>query len=897
MALLAIALEQLPIVCSMSVVIRITDTIYQALACVFVASVLGQVAHAATIDDLTWDSSGDTVIITDCDTAATGELVIPAMIDGKPVAEIGESAFFLCANLTGVSIPDSVVTLGNKAFSLCYGLREVALPAQISSLPEFVFWNCRALESVVVPDSVSVIDRYAFWDCSSLTTIEFSSNLNVLGQRSFDHCTNLAELNLPDSLETIDIGAFNACSRLTLVEIPRGVTSIREYAFDNCPDLTDYNVDGDNTSYLSEDGVIYSKDLTSLIRYPSGKSGVLNVPEGVTRVGFASFSSASKLTGVSFPDGLTNVSGAAFLDCDSLVEVQLPDSVTFLGPGAFERCSSLERFSIPPKVTEIHRFTFHQCSRLEELIVPRGIISIAASAIRRCSSLTSLDIPDSVVSIGDWAFEGASSLTAFQVGANNANFTSDEGVLYNKDKTALLAYPGARLGHFTVPATVGRIADGAFSACPGLSSVSLPVRDVDVGVFAFAECRNLRTVNFPAGLAAISEFMFHYCENLGAITFPSTVNSIGRHAFDGCLRLEKLVFEGDAPSIGFFAFESVHVEATVFVPAEVNGYGDTLGGLPVVVISELVDRSLFYRDSDSHESGDFDAIAVDKYALLAGQQATFANYSSYSKGINGVTVDLSAIPDPDGIVYDDFVFRVGNSSDLTTWTTAPAPQSVAVEIGGGEAGSDRIKIIWPNNAIENQWLEVTVLSNADTGLVEDDVFYFGNAIGDTGNDLDRATVNISDENGARQNPRNFLDPAPIEDPYDFNRDGFVNISDENIARQNGTNFLTELVMLDLTEATGASASRAGVGGSAGQGTTDRVRIRRTGQQGEFVIEAVLPVGRVFELQSRSAVDAGDWSVVANVEAVVSETGVWSWSVEASAVQGFYRIVPARAEGQ
>ena len=185
------------------------------------------------------------------------------------------------------------------------------------------------------------------------------------------------------------------------------------------------------------------------------------------------------------------------------------------------------------------------------------------------------------------------------------------------------------------------------------------------------------------------------------------------------------------------------------------------------------------------------------------------------------------------------------------------------------------------------------MSNADTGLFEDGLFYFGNAIGDTGNSPDSATVNISDENGTHQNPRNFLNPAPIDDPYDFNRVGFVNISDHNIARQNGTNFLTELVMLDLTETTDGRALRASVGHVA---ASDRVRIRRTGRQGEFVIEAMLPAGRGFELQFRSEADGGIWTR-ANAEAVIGATGVWSWKVDSIEAQGVYRIVPAITGGR
>ena len=260
---------------------------------------------------------------------------------------------------------------------------------------------------------------------------------------------------------------------------------------------------------------------------------------------------------------------------------------------------------------------------------------------------------------------------------------------------------------------------------------------------------------------------------------------------------------------------------TMFVRVRLYGSGTALGS-PVGYASSgevedylishveanptprVVDRWIFYNESsyDNDEASlnesDDAAIATDKSPLLDGQLANFANYTSYSKGINGIIVDIADLP---GLpIADDFVFKVGNSQDVSSWVLAPEPTAISIRQGQGIDGADRISIRWDNNAIEKQWLQVTVKSSAATGLSQDDVFYFGNAIGETGNAS--ILVNISDENGARQNPRNFLDPAPITDAYDFNRDEAVDVSDENIARQNSTNFLTALAVLDLTQARG-----------------------------------------------------------------------------------------------
>lgn len=671
--------------------------IHQCISAASVVSLLGWGARiqAATIDDLTWDSSGDSVIITDCDTAATGELEIPEMIDGKPVGAIGDAAFYQCDQLTAVAIPSGVTGIGSSAFNSCTGLK-----------------------SVLIPDSVTSIGKLAFGFCWDLTSVTIPSGVSILRESSFQGCTSLQEISIPSSVSVIEFSTFESCS---------------------------------------------------------------------------------SLESVSLSTGLVTIGGAAFRDCHSLDLISIPDSVTAIGGAAFERCHSLSAIDLPDQITQLDELTFSDCTGLTTVKLPMNLHFLGNRTFELCRSLRNLTVPEATTYIGDFAFR----------------------------------------------------------LCDDLEGVVLPEGLDFLGQYTFLGCRSLIEIEIPSSLGVIREGTFLGCNSLSTFVMPETIQVIGDFAFKDCSELRQIVFDGDAPSIGGLVFAGLHGSASVFVRVGAQGFRDSpfgppvFGGLPVVEIADLIGRFVFYNDSSFDGSSDSDAIGTGKSALLPGQQATFANYSSYSNGINGVMVDLSSIPNPDGIDVDDFAFRVGNSQDLTAWGSAPAPQSIEVDVGGGEGGSDRIKIIWPNNVIEKQWLEVSVLSNADSGLVEADVFYIGNAIGDTGNDPDGTAVNLSDENGARQNPRNFLDPAPIDDPYDFNRDGFVTISDENIARQNGTNFLTELVMLDLAELspTGGGLSRASVGGSVELGAaSERVSIRRTEREGEFLIEASLPEGRLFELQ-------------------------------------------------
>ncbi len=196
----------------------------------------------------------------------------------------------------------------------------------------------------------------------------------------------------------------------------------------------------------------------------------------------------------------------------------------------------------------------------------------------------------------------------------------------------------------------------------------------------------------------------------------------------------------------------------------------------------------------------------DKLPLLPGQTATLVNYTSYVQGINGLMIDIAGLPGTQ-LSAEDFVFRAGDDANPDAWNAAPAPSSISVRAGAGAGGAARVTIIWPDGAIVNQWLQVTARADADTGLANPDVFYFGNAVGDTGDSAADAQVTDADVQAVIAHPRSIFNPAVISDYYDFNRDRMVNANDAVIARQNQTTEATALLLL----------SAPAVGGAGGDG--------------------------------------------------------------------------------
>lgn len=229
--------------------------------------------------------------------------------------------------------------------------------------------------------------------------------------------------------------------------------------------------------------------------------------------------------------------------------------------------------------------------------------------------------------------------------------------------------------------------------------------------------------------------------------------------------------------------------------------------------STVAGRHVFYNNSTfdgddaAASAGDDAAVAPDKQALLPGQTASFANYTSYARGLNGLMVDVAGLAGSP--TADDFEFRVGNDNSPGNWPVLAAAPQVSVRPGAGVSGTDRVTLVWPSGAVQGAWLQVTVKTTGRIGLADDDVFYFGNAVGETGNSTSQAVVNAADEIGTRVNPVGPFPTAPPTNVYDFNRDRLVNATDQIIARTHSTNPLTALRLIAPPASAGSAAALVG----------------------------------------------------------------------------------------
>ncbi|AEF80294.1 cell surface protein [Leadbettera azotonutricia ZAS-9] len=357
--------------------------------------------------------------------------------------------------------------------------------------------NTDKLAGIVLPSSLISIGDNAFFECVGLISVTIPNSVTSIGDWAFSDCIGLASVTIPNSVTSIGDGTFSGCSGLTSVTIPNSVTSIGDRAFQDCPGLTAIQVNANNTNYSSEGGVLFNKMKTTLVSYPAGKSD----------------------TAYTIPNSVTSINDSAFSDCIELTSVTIPDSVTSIGDYTFSGCSGLTSVTIPNSATSIGAFAFQVCSGLTSVTIPNSITSIGNAAFNYCSGLTSVTIPNSVTSIGDVAFSHCYGLTEIQVDANNASYSSEEGVLFNKMKTTLVGYPiGKNAAVYTIPNSVTSIGYAAFASCRWLTSVTIPNSVTSIGAFAFQVCSGLTSVTIPNSVASIGIYAFDYCSGLTSVT-------------------------------------------------------------------------------------------------------------------------------------------------------------------------------------------------------------------------------------------------------------------------------------------------------------------------------------------------------------------------------------------
>lgn len=353
-----------------------------------------------------------------------------------------------------------------------------------------------------------------------------------------DYLTSMTAAVIEDGVTSIGDCAF-ARSRIESVRIPQGVIRIGESAFAACSKLL-----------------------------------AVTLPDSVSNIESGAFSQCIELTAMEIPNAVTSIERQTFYYCEKLRSIKLPNRLTSIGYRAFYGCLELRDLDIPETVRHIDDGAFRSCTALTELILPSGVVSIGDYCFDSCTRLTSITIPDSLTSMGETPFSYTVELNNIIVDESNPVYSSRDGVLFNKNQTVLLRYPGGRAGSYVIPNGVEEIGAYAFEYCINITGVTLSSSVIQIGAHAFADCQRLTSLTFSGVGGSIGDHAFTGCHNLVSLSIPNGVTQIGPGAFSRCSRMTHIQLPDALTAIetGLFYYCSALTE--VVIPDRVTSIGE-----------------------------------------------------------------------------------------------------------------------------------------------------------------------------------------------------------------------------------------------------------------------------------------------------------------------------------
>ena len=452
--------------------------------------------------------------------ALSDNRIITSVTIPNGVTTIGFSAFNGCIKLEKIKLSSNLDTVCENAFNntkwfnnqsnglvyvgkVAYKYKgdmprntKITVKSDTVSISESAFKDCANLTDILIPSSVKHIDKYAFYNCQGLTKLNFNDGIERIENDAFGSCEKLTSVNFSETLKNIGAFAFVECKKLSEITIPQSVTSVGEYAFSGCENLASVTVSDDlpyvggrafeKTKWLNSqpDGVVYIGKSAYGYKGDMPKNTELSLKSGITNISGYAFYEEKNLTSVKIPETVNRIGNWAFLDCEGLKNVNIPDGVKRIESWTFSNCSSLTNITVPDSVTVLDGLAFSYCTNLKNIELSKNLTEIGMGALSHCTSLETIDIPDSVIimdniamagcselksvnigsnlkTVGGQVFAGCTSLEKVNVNLNNKNYTSENGIWYDKNKTKIILYPyNKKDSAYTTPTSLKELCNG-----------------------------------------------------------------------------------------------------------------------------------------------------------------------------------------------------------------------------------------------------------------------------------------------------------------------------------------------------------------------------------------------------------------------------------------------------
>lgn len=457
----------------------------------------------------------------------------------ESVTYIQAQAFLGCTNLTSVSLTDNIYDMGSSVFSDCTNLTDVVLSEELSWISGSTFSDCTSLKSVKIPSNADTIYRSAFGGCTSLESITIPESVRLIEEYAFYDCSKLKDiyyLGTEQEWNKIDIeddsvGENNAVLKNATIHYNEEIA------------LFTYNLNNDGKSVA----IVKCDQSASEVTIPSEIKGL-----PVTVIDSGAFESCENLTNITILESVEEIRYSAFENCTNLESITIPKNVKFIGADAFYRCGNLtnididsnnENYSIENGVLfnkdKTVLIQYLPSNTYINYTVPSSVEHINQKAFPYYVTLESVTIPKSVKELSIRSF-GCNSLQSINVDNDNENYSSADGVLFDKNKTTILIYPNNKAGtSYVVPSSVECISSMAFEAS-GVVNVTMTNNVKKIGQFAFGECDKLESIVLSENIDRIEKALFSECSSLKSIDIPNKVKLIERNAFDGCTSLNNV---------------------------------------------------------------------------------------------------------------------------------------------------------------------------------------------------------------------------------------------------------------------------------------------------------------------------------------------------------------------
>ena len=445
--------------------------------------------------------------------------------------------------------------------------------------------------------------------------------------------SHIKTVYIPPSVKSL--GDFILCDKLETIYISSGVVEMEKWALRHNDSLKNIFVSASNPNYKSENGVLYTKDGSTLIKYtPNSSNTSFEVPEGVTAICEEAFGKAKNLKFVLFPNTLEIIEISAFMDCSALESIVIPENVVKIGWGAFRNCTSLKDVSIGSGVKELGRLAFNGCKSLEaidvdsenlcfsdydnnlydkdrsillqyalgskeesfsvlggtetigefafagaqhlkEVILPETVTRIKNNAFDDCMALEIIHLPKSLKNIEEHAFGWQMKIKEVHIKSLSSWFDVKLEGLYSSPfcDSADLYVNGELLEHLEIPSYVSEIPQHAFMGCQSIKTITITGATKTVGECAFFNCKSLEVVNLKDSVRRIEGSAFYGCTSLKELTIPDSVTYIDNCAFSDCTSLESIVLPNQLRSINSSMFSGCTALKSITIPTSVKEIG------------------------------------------------------------------------------------------------------------------------------------------------------------------------------------------------------------------------------------------------------------------------------------------------------------------------------------